>query len=66
LADVIWNAATSNWGLITHAALVDHPTNTNWGTGVNILMWNNISVPKDVYTEDIFKILTTKFNITIQ
>lgn len=64
-SDVTWNVATSNWGTVTAAAIVDHPTNTNWGNDVNVLMWADLTTPKTVNNEDLFKILSTKFIVTV-
>ena len=56
--DVIFPAADpGNWGLITHVALVDHETNTTWGTNVNVLMWTDIA-SVTINAGDIFESLT--------
>ena len=64
-ADVVWDVATANWGTVTAAAIVDHETNTDWGTDVNVLMWADLSTSKTVNNEDLFKILATKFTVTV-
>ena len=58
--DITFPTATGNWGLITHLALVDHATNTNWGTDVNVLMHSPADVEKTIGIDDIYQILATK------
>ena len=58
--DITFPTATGNWGLITHLALVDHATNTNWGTDVNVLMHSPADVEKTIDIDDIYQILATK------
>ncbi len=60
-ADITWDPAEENWGTITHVAIVDHETNTNWGTDVNVLMWDRlekdgVAAPKTVNEDDIFSL----------
>ena len=54
--DVTFPTASGDQGTITHTALVDHETNTNWGTDVHVLMFSPLDVPKDVGNGDTFKI----------
>jgi hypothetical protein len=61
-----WDPATADWGTITHAAIVDHATNTNWGTGVNVLMWDALVAPKSINTDDIFRIPAGNLEIEIR
>jgi hypothetical protein len=49
---VTFPAATASWGHVTHVALVDHETNTNWGTDVNVLMWSEVDTHKDIDAGD--------------
>jgi hypothetical protein len=42
-ATVDFGTAGSAWGTVTHVAIVDHETNTTWGTNVNVLLWKAIS-----------------------
>jgi hypothetical protein len=65
-AEIAWDAATASWGTVTHLAIVDHATNTNWGTNVNVLMWGELTDPKTVEASDIFKILSGDLDITVQ
>jgi hypothetical protein len=48
-------ATAPDWGSVTHAALVDHATNTNWGVNVNVLMWDALVQAKTVNAGDTFK-----------
>lgn len=65
-ADITFPAANGgNWGTITHIALVDHPTNTNWGTDVNVLMWSPLDASKTVDDGDTFKISAGDLVVTV-
>lgn len=63
-ADVTFPTATADWGVVTHAALVDHGTNTNWGTGVNVLMWDALAASKTVNNGDTFKFLAGQLEVS--
>lgn len=65
-SDVEWDAASASWGTITHAAIVDHPTNTTWGTNVNVLMWNALEETKAIGAGDIFKFATGNIVATVE
>lgn len=65
-ADIIFPTATADWGTITHVALVDHPTNTNWGTNVNVFMWSALDTAKTVNAGDTFKINAGNLNVTVE
>ena len=58
--DITFPTATADWGIVTHVALVDHATNTNWGTDVNVLMHSPADVEKTIDIDDIYQILATK------
>jgi len=58
--DITFPTATAAWGTITHLALVDHATNTTWGTDVNVLMHSPADVEKTIDIDDIYQILATK------
>ena len=64
--DITFPTATGNWGLITHLALVDHATNTTWGTNVNVLMWSPADVEKAIGVGDIYQILATKLGVDVK
>jgi len=48
--------ALSDWGNCTHIAIVDHATNTVWGTGVHVLYWGALATFKPISTNDTFTI----------
>lgn len=62
-ADVTFPTATANWGTISHAALVDHLSNTTWGTNVNVLMWSALDASKTVNNGDTFKFLSGDLDV---
>jgi len=62
-ADVTFSAATSNWGTITHVAVVDHASNTNWGTDVNVLFYGAVTTSKTIESGDTFQV--TSGNLTV-
>jgi hypothetical protein len=57
--------AGADWGEITHFAIVDHETNTNWGTNVNIRMWGRLTAAKTVNNTDTFSFPDESIEITI-
>lgn len=63
--DLTWSTATASWGTVTSAAIVDHVSNTNWGTDVNVLMWADLTASKTVNNGDLFKILTGELDVTV-
>jgi hypothetical protein len=64
-SDIEFEEATGDWGTITHVALVDHATNTNWGTGVNVLMWAELTTSKEIGSGDTFRIKAGDLNISV-
>jgi len=56
VADITFDEATADWGTITHVAIVDHLSNSNWGTDVNVLMWGPLDASKVVNNGDTFKV----------
>lgn len=64
-ADINFTTASANWGTVTSVAVVDHLTNTTWGTNVNVLMWADLSASKTVNNGDTFKILTNDLTLTV-
>ena len=63
-ADITFPTATADWGVVTHAAIVDHATNTTWGTNVNVLMWDALVASKTVNNGDTFKFLAGELDVT--
>lgn len=64
-ADITFPTATGDWGTVTHAAIVDHASNTTWGTDVNVLMWHALTASKTVNTGDILKIPTGDLDVSV-
>lgn len=64
--DIEWNPATTAWGNITYGAIVDHATNINWGTNVNVLMWGALNTTREVGVGDVFKVLSGQMGIEIK
>lgn len=58
-ATVTFDAATANWGTITHVAVMDGGT---VGTG-NVLFWGAVTTSKTIETGDTFQV--TSGNLTI-
>jgi len=64
--DIVFPVATPGaWGLVSHVALVDHVSATNWGTGVNVLMWSPLDTSKQIDANDQFKILAGDLDVAI-
>ena len=57
---VIWEPALSDWAPIeseiTHIALVDHVSNADWGVDVNVIMFDELTTPIAIVTDDILRI----------
>lgn len=64
-SDIIYDAATADWGTITHIAIVDHISNTNFGTNVNVLAWGALSANQTVSDGDILKLLSGELTLSI-
>lgn len=64
-AEIAFTTATGDWGTVTHVALVDHETNSNWGTDVHVIMWSALDAEKTVNNGDTFKINATDLDITV-
>lgn len=65
--DITFPVATpGTWGLITHVALVDHISNTTWGSNVHVLMWTQLDANKQIDANDQFKILAGDLDVTVQ
>jgi hypothetical protein len=64
-SEVTFPTATVAWGTVTHWALVDHVSNTNWGTNVNVLMWGALDVSKVVGVGDVAKVSAGALVVTM-
>ena len=56
-ATITFDAATANWGTITHVAVIDNSTSGN------VLFWGAVTTSKTIETGDTFQI--TSGNLTI-
>jgi hypothetical protein len=45
---------------------VDHLSNTNWGTGVNVLMWSALDNSKQIDAGDQFKIIGGDLDVAVE
>jgi len=64
-ASVEFDAATEDWTAVTHFAIVDHLTNTNWGTDVNVLMWDALTTPRTCTDGNQLKFAATTLTVTV-
>jgi len=64
-AEQAFTQATASWGTVSHAAIVDHASNTTWGTNVNVLIWAALDTAKAVANGDTFKFAAGDFDITM-
>lgn len=64
-AEEAFTQATASWGTVSHAAIVDHASNTSWGTNVNVLIWAALDTAKQVQSGDTFKFALGDFDITL-
>lgn len=58
--------ATGDWGTITYFALVDHLSNTNWGTNVNVLMYGALAISAEILTGNTFKVTAGDLDVGVQ
>jgi len=63
--DITFGPATGEWGTVSHVALVDHETNTNWGTDVHVLMWSALDASKAVASGDTLVISAGDLDVTM-
>ncbi len=64
-SDITFPTAGASWGTVTHVALVDHLSNTTWGTNVNVLMWSELDASKAVGIGDTFKITAGDLDVSV-
>ena len=65
VADIEFPEATGNWGTITHLAIVDHLSNSNWGTDVHVLMWGPLAASKVINTGDTLRINLGELDVSV-
>jgi len=58
-ADITFPQASADWGIITHAALMDALTSGH------VLMWTQLDVPKTIGTGDTFKFAAGDLDVTV-
>ncbi len=63
---ITFPTAGADWGEVTHFAIVDHETNTNWGTNVNVRMWGRLTTARTVNNTDTFSFPDESIEITIE
>jgi len=64
-ATVTFPVATATYGNVTHIAIVDHATNTTWGSNVNVLFWGQLTTSKQIDTSDQFVISSGNLTVTL-
>lgn len=64
-SDITFPIATADWGTITHLAIVDHLSNTTWGTNVNVLMWAALDTARAINSGELFKILAGDLSLSL-
>lgn len=64
-ATVTFPIATASYGTVTHVAIVDHASNTNWGTGVNVLFYGTLTASKQIDTNDQFVVNSGNLTVTL-
>ena len=58
-ATVTYDAATANWGTVTHVAVMDS------ATGGNVLFWGAVTTPKTIETGDTFQVSSGNLTISL-
>lgn len=64
-ADIWFPKATAGWGNIACAAIVDHPTNSNWGVDVNVIMTLAVGDILTIESGDRFKLPAGDLDVAI-
>ena len=64
-ANVTFDAATGDWGTITHVAVMDaNSTDDSAGAG-NVLFYGSLTTAREILTDDVFQITTGNLSITL-
>ena len=63
--EILTDTATGDWLEAAYFAIVDHETNTNWGTNVNVMGWNQLTTAKTAESGDVLRFLVGELDITI-
>lgn len=64
-ADITFPQASASWGTVSHFAIVDHATNTTWGTNVNVLTWSPVDTNRLIDSGDTAKFNATTLGVTV-
>jgi len=64
-SEIAFTQATASWGTVTDAAIVDHLSNTTWGTDVNVLFHGTLTASKVVDSGDTFKFAAGDVDVTL-
>jgi hypothetical protein len=64
-AVVEFDAATEDWTEATHFAIVDHETNSTWGSNVNVLMWDALTTARTCTNGNQLKFSAGALTVTI-
>jgi hypothetical protein len=64
-ATVTFPVATANYGTVTHVAIVDHASNSTWGSNVNVLFWGQLTASKAIDTNDQFVVSSGNLTVTL-
>ena len=62
---VTFPTATYDYGTITHVAIVDHVSNTTWGSNVNVLWHGAVTTTKTIGTGDTFSISSGNLTVSL-
>ena len=65
-AAITFAAAEELWTEATHFAIVDHLSNVTWGSDVNVLMWDALTVAKTVTSGNALQFNAGEIDVTIQ
>jgi len=63
--DILFGTASAGWGTVSHIAIVDHPTNVNWGVNVNVLHYEALNEGRIVALGDIVNLFAGQADLII-
>jgi len=64
-ATISFPRATANWGQVSHIAIVDHLSNTNWGVDVNVLVWAKLDSARTIQNTDTFRVMGSDLSVVV-
>ena len=62
---ISFTSAGSNWGDVSHIAIVSHVSNTTWGTNVDVLFYGELTSAKTVNSGDTFQVADEAIRIAL-